>query len=183
MLNLEKGSTLVLEKADGSSISNIRIGLAWDVADTGSTAVDLDLFVMKKWDSSDAGVIYFWNKKDNPIDWIRLSEDNRTGDADGDDEFVKMDAKKTSDWVYIIGANIYDATSRNQTLALVKSGKATIYNQDTNEVIATFALTENGWDNTGIIIAEVTDSGNEYSLKTVWAFVKWDINEIRASVG
>lgn len=176
MLNLEKGAVLNLEKKDGSNISNIRIGLAWDVADTNWT-VDLDIFVIRK---EDKKVTFFGDK--TAIEWVRISDDNTTGEWDGDDEFIKMDAKKTSDWTYIIWANIYNATAKNQTLALVKSAKATIYNDEDNSIIAEFKLTENGWDNTWILVAEIVDSWNNYELKTLWTFVKWDINQIVSSL-
>ena len=176
MLNLEKGAVLNLEKSDGSNITNIRVGLAWDIADTNGT-VDLDLFVIRKEDKKTA---YFGDKV--AIEWVRLSEDNTTGEWNWDDEFVKMDAKKTSDWTYVIWANIYNAVSKNQSFALVKSAKATIYNDADNTVIAEFKLTDNGWDNTWILVAEIVDSWNNYELKTLGTFVKWDINEIVASV-
>ncbi|MCL5459861.1 TerD family protein, partial [Loigolactobacillus coryniformis] len=77
---------------------------------------------------------------------------------------------------------IYSAKAKNQTLKLVNNAKATVYDSTNNKVLATFILTENGGDNTGIIVGEVTDSGNNYSFKAVGTFVNGDINEIRASV-
>jgi len=63
-----------------------------------------------------------------------------------------MDATQSDDGVYAICINIYNAEIKNQTLALVKNAKATVYDSTTNKILATYNLTENGGNNTGIIV-------------------------------
>lgn len=174
-LVLSKGQEVSLIKEDGSAVSKIRVGLSWDIS--AGNNVDLDLFVVEK---TTKKVAYFNDK--TAIKGITLGADNLTGEGDGDDETVEMDATQSEDGVYVIAINIYSAKSRTQTLAMVNNAKATVYDSTNNKVLATFALTENGGDNTGIIVGEVTDSGNNYSFKAVGTFVNGDINEIRASV-
>ena len=183
-LSLEKGQKIDLKKDDWSAISKIRVWLSWDVVEWKET--DLDLFVVWK------EVAYFWNK--TAIKWVKLSDDNTTWKWEWDDEFANFDATQTDDWKYKICVNIFKAKERNQTLAtifnIVKDGswkiiswepKVTVYNQDTNEVLATFNL----WDwgsNTWIYVWDVIDSWNTYQFEAVWNYVNWDINDIAESI-
>jgi len=72
MLNLEKDQVLDLKKEDGTNISEVTVGLSWDVSE-GKT-MDLDLFVHHK-DSKKTA--YFGEK--TAISGIELSDDNLTG--------------------------------------------------------------------------------------------------------
>lgn len=175
-LNLTKGQTLPLKKADGSAVGKVRVGLAWNQADAGNTA-DLDLFIVRM---SDKKVAYFGDR--TALEGVELSADNRTGEGDGDDEFVVMEAAKSADTEYVIAINIYDAASKGQSLAQINGAKATVYNHETNEVLATFQITENGGANTGIIVGRVKDIGDSYEFKAVGDFVNGDINTITDSL-
>ena len=175
-LNLSKGQSLELKKADGSSISKIRAGLSWDVA--AGVAMDLDLFVVQK----GVTTLFYGNKNSNPINGILLSDDNRTGAGDGDDEFVTMDGTQTVDGEYFIGVSIYDAVAKAQTFASVNNAKVTVYNNEDNTVLATYSITENGGANTALIVGKVQDSGNSYTFTALGNFLTGDINAVSASV-
>lgn len=175
-LVLTKGQTLDFKKEDWTSYSKIRVGLSWDVA-TSDRAVDLDLFVVKK----ETKQVAYYNDK-TAIKGITLWADNLTWEWDWDDEVVDMDATQSDDWTYVLCVNIYEAVNRWQSLAQVNNAKATIYDSTTNKVLATFNITENGWENTWIIIWEVKDTGDNYTFTALGNFVKWDINQIRASL-
>lgn len=169
MVNLSKGSTLNLVKADGSALSKVRVGVSWDVA-AGINA-DLDVFVV----SPSKEVAYFGNK--TAISGVQLSDDNTTGEGDGDDEFAKFDATVTSDGIYTICVNSYTGT----TFDKISNAKATVYNDETNEVLATFDLGQ-GSTNTGIVIGTLTDAGNSYVFTAKGDYVNGNINEITAAL-
>ena len=177
MLDLSKGQSLDLKKADGTAISKIRVGLSWDAEPQNGRDVDVDLFIHDKVRKATA---YFWAK--NAIKGVTLGDDNLTGAGDGDDEFALLDATQSEDGDYVIAINIYEASSRNQKLSGVKNAKATVYNAETNEVLATYSIQENGGENTGIIVWVVTDSGNAYKFTAKGDFVTGDINTIVASL-
>lgn len=172
MLNLSKGSTLNLVKADGSALSKVRVGASWDVA-PGINA-DLDLFIVGP-SKSDTDIAYFGNK--TGIAGVQLSDDNRTGEGDGDDEWAKFDATITGDGIYTICINSYT----NTTFDKVSNAKVTVYNDETNEVLATFVLAQ-GATNTGIVVGTLTDAGNSYVFTAKGDFVNGNINEIVASL-
>jgi len=143
--------------------------LASDVAP--GVDADLDLFVV----SPSKQVAYFGDK--TAIAGIQLSDDNRTGEGDGDDEFAKFDATVTTDGVYTLCVNSYTGT----TFDKVSNAKATVYNDETNEVLGTFELAQ-GATNTGIIVGTLTDAGDSYVFTAKGDFVNGDINEITASI-
>jgi tellurium resistance protein TerD len=176
MLDLVKGASLNLVKEDGTSISKIRVGLAWDQSDSGTTA-DLDLFVI----APDKATVAFYNAK-TAISGVSLSEDNRTGEGEGDDEFAKFDAAVTTDGVYTIALNIYDGKNKGQTFAQVKNAKATVYNDETNEVLATVNISADGGANESLIVGTLTDSGNNYVFTAKGDYILGDINQVVASI-
>lgn len=173
---LTKGQVLDLKKADGSGVSHARIGVSWDIQD-GAT-VDLDLSVLQKLPGGAKQVVFFGNRASSPVAGVTLSEDNRTGAGDGDDEFATLDATKTADGEYFPFVNIFDAVAKNQSLAMVKSAMVNIYDADTNTKLATFALSEAGGSNTGIVLGKFTDTGDTYSFTAIGNYVNGDINEI-----
>lgn len=166
-LPLSKGQTLSLVKADGSALSNVRVGLSWDV-NPGVTA-DLDLFVVAP---NKSAVAYFGDKK--AIAGVTLSDDNRTGEGDGDDEFAIFDAKVTGDGDYTICLNIYNS---GVTFEQVTNPKATVYNAETNEVLATFDL-GNGGNHNAIIVGTLTDAGESYTFTAKGDYLNGDINQV-----
>jgi stress response protein SCP2 len=172
MLNLEKGQSLSLVKPDGSSIVKVRVGLSWDVAVVGQN-VDLDLFVVHKQSKK----VAFFNAK-TAISGIILSDDNLTGAGDGDDEFAILDATKTDDGDYFICINIYDAKSRNQSFNLISNAKATIYNDETNTPLATYAISSDGGKNTALLVSALKDVGGKYEFTALGDYLTGNINEV-----
>ena len=175
MLDLQKGQVLDLKKEDGTSISKIRVGLSWDVSE-GKT-MDLDLFAHHKESKATA---YFGAK--TAINGLILSDDNLTGEWDGDDEFLKMDAVTTVDGEYFICVNIYDAESKGQSLKDVTNAEATIYDDVSGAVLAKYNMTADGGDNTSIIVGKVTDSDEDYKFEAIWTYLKGDINQVVAAL-
>ncbi len=169
---LTKGQTVDLKKADGSALSKVRVGVSWDVKD-GVTA-DLDLFLIHK---ETKNMAYFNDK--TAIAGFKLSDDNRTGAGSGDDEFVKADATVSEDGTYVICVNVYKGTA---TFADVSNAKATVYNDETNEVLHTFALSADGGAHTAVIVGELKDSGDNYTFTAKGDYLNGNVVEVRDSL-
>jgi len=171
---LEKGQTIELKK-DGVAPANIRVGLSWDVSEGKS--MDLDLFVVRH---SDKKAAYYGEK--NALKGVKLSDDNLTGEGDGDDEFAIFNAVESEDTDYSVCVNIYGANAKGQKFADVKNAKATVYNADTNEVLATYSITENGGDHTALIVGQLTDRWDFYDFTAKGTFINGSIAEVVASL-
>jgi len=171
MLNLSKGQTLNLVKEDGvTALSKVRVGLSWDVK-PGVTA-DLDLSIV-----APNGDVAYFNAK-NAIAGVTLSDDNRTGDGDGDDEFATFDATVTQDGVHTILLNIFTS---GVTFDQVANPKVTVYDAENNTALAEFLLREGGATN-GCIVGTLTDSGDTYVFTPKGDYVNGDLNEIISSL-
>jgi stress response protein SCP2 len=174
-INMTKGQSLDLKKEDGSAIPSIRVGLGWDVS-AGKT-MDLDLFVVRK---SDKKVAYFNDQK--ALEGVTLSDDNLTGEGDGDDEFTVLHAPTMPDGTYVVCLNIYDGASKGQSFADVLNAVANVYNHETNEVLATFKVTENGGASTALIIGEIEDMGDYLKFTAKTDFLNGSIDDVVKSL-
>lgn len=173
---MKKDELVSIKKEDGSALSKIRIGASWDPTDEGGNK-DLDLFVVHR----ESGVFAFYNKKD-AINGVSLGADNRTGEGDGDDETVKMDATKTSDGTYAICINIYDAISKNQKFSQIKNARVTVYNDEDGSVLATYKVTEDGGDHTALHIGDIKDSGDNYTFTAKGVFIDGSCDVVAQSL-
>ena len=94
-INLEKGQKINLQKADGSSLQQIFLGVGWDVAKSkgflgfggGSADIDLDASVILFDENKQVvDVVYFGHLKSKDGSIVHTG-DNRTGAGDGDEFF------------------------------------------------------------------------------------------------
>lgn len=174
MLDLKKGQLLDLKKADGTDLSNVHLGLSWDL---GGKKIDVDVFVV----DLTRGAVAFYNNR-TAIKGVFLSEDNRDGAGDGDDEFVDMDARVTEDGVYALCIDIHEAKEKGFDFSQVLNPKVSILNKDTGEVIATYNL-DAGGAHTACIVGMITDTGNKYSFEAKGDYLNGDINDVVAALG
>ena len=140
-LNLDKGISLDLDKVL-PALKRFTVGLGWDPA-CGAT-MDLDVFAFTLHNGkvqSAADVIYF---KARTAPGITLSEDNTTGQGEGDDETIKinLDAIAADVTEVAVFVNIYNAAQKGQNFGMVKNSYCRIINDDTNKEEAIYVLNE-----------------------------------------
>lgn len=86
-----KGITVEIKDKSGQTFTNIYVGAGWDM---GSNPVDLDLVAACLSNgklTNQTRLVYFGDKTEPGV---TLSEDNRTGAGDGDDESLVIDLTK-----------------------------------------------------------------------------------------
>ena len=97
-INLEKGQKINLEKADGSSLQQIFLGVGWDVAKSkglfgfGGSSGDIDLdasVILFDENKQVVDVVYFGQLRSKDGSIVH-SGDNLTGAGDGDDEVIRV---------------------------------------------------------------------------------------------
>ncbi|WP_426956191.1 TerD family protein [Muricoccus radiodurans] len=141
-INLRKGGSFDLEKR----LSRVRIGLAWDGNAMGGAAFDADVSVAvlkgadKKSFIADEWFI-FYNNLRAPGDAVVHSGDNRTGQAEGDDETVTIDlnALPPETTEVAVVATIHEGLARRQDWSKLKA-VATLYNDADGSVLASYPL-------------------------------------------
>lgn len=170
-LNLAKGQKLSLLKED-PSLKKVRLGLGWDTPEIQGKDFDLDATVVLLGSNgkvrTDADVI-FYNNLLSSCGSVQHQGDNRTGEGDGDDEviIVELDKVPTDVERIVTLVTIHDATARGQNFGQVKSGLVRIVNEDTQNEIAKFDLTEDFSIQTSVVFCELYKHNGEWKFNPI----------------
>lgn len=170
-ISLSKGGNLSLSKA-APNLTNMLIGLGWDVRTTDGAAFDLDasLFMLGENGKvrSDADFI-FYNQARSACGSIEHTGDNRTGEGEGDDESIKVNLAAVPANVsrLVVTVTIHDAAARRQSFGQVGGAFMRIVNLADNSEIARFDLSEDYSTETAMIFGEVYRHGGEWKFKAI----------------
>ena len=173
-VSLSKGGRVSLSK-EAPGLSKIQIGLGWDERATDGSEYDLDasVFLLNSEDKvrSDSDFVFYNNLK-AVNGTIEHMGDNLTGGGEGDDEVVKINLKQLEteapDLVKIsVVVTIHDADARKQNFGQVNNAFIRIVNQDDNNEIVRFDLTEDYSMETAMIFGEVYFKGGEWRFTAV----------------
>ena len=154
-VNISKGQTVNLNKAAQESgvtlpstgLTNVLVGLGWDVANTTTKDYDLDLsvYALDKDGKTPRETSYvFYNQRNG--EGLALSADNRTGEGEGDDEFANIDLKAIPADIQSIAiiVTLHDAENRGQDLNMMQNAFCRIEDTTSKKEIAKFAITNSG---------------------------------------
>ena len=139
-IKLTKGNPINLTK-EAPGLKNLTIGLGWDLSIAGE-AYDLDASVMLTDENDkiifdDASLIFF-NNPTSADGAIVHTGDNRTGDAEGDDETIIVNLEKVDPQIQRVHilASIYEGEKTGKNFGVVRNAYVRLINDDTNEEIA-----------------------------------------------
>jgi tellurium resistance protein TerD len=187
-VNLTKGQKVNLSK-EAPQLDAVLVGLGWDVKASGSSGADFDLdaiaFLLKGGKvKKDKDFIYFGNRN-SECGAIQLSEDNLTGEGDGDDETIDIILSKVEPDVEKIAVvvNIYQAASRNQTFGMVDNAICRIVDKSNNKELAIFDLSFDASDATGLLFGEFIRRNNEWYFNAVGSEFKEGLDSICRNFG
>lgn len=170
-LNLSKGQNLNLTKTN-PTLTRMLLGLGWDVRVTSGAQYDLDVSVyLLNSDGklgSEADVIFF-NQKTSRNSAVILSEDNRTGAGNGDDEQVAIDLTKIPADVQriVFAVNIYDGQNLKQNFGSVRNAYIRMVDQATNTEVTRYDLSEDASTNVSMIFAELYLHQGDWKFKAI----------------
>lgn len=180
ILNLNKNDILDLTKKN-PGLKRVMLGAGWDISNNGSD-FDLDIaaFLLdanNKFNTV-SNVIFFNNKQGQGI---ALSDDNRTGAGDGDDETINIELDKIdlniAKIVFVV--TIHEAQAKRQTFGMVENSYVRILDEERNErEICKFNLKENGSTVTSVIFAELYKINGEWQFKAIGEGKIADLNGI-----
>ncbi len=170
-VSLSKGGNVSLSKTDPSLV-RVRVGLGWDTRSTDGQDFDLDgsAFLL-----TDAGRVrgdndfIFYNNLISVDGSVTHTGDNRTGEGDGDDESLIVELNKVPADVSKIAftVTIHDAGARRQSFGQVSNAFMRIVNEDTNNEVARYDLTEDASTETAMIFGELYRHNGEWKFRAV----------------
>lgn len=170
-VSLSKGGNVSLSK-EAPGLTNILIGLGWDLRATDGAAFDLDasVFMLNAEGKvrSDSDFIFYNNKK-SADGSVEHTGDNTTGAGEGDDEGVKVNLPGVPADVQrlTVGVTIHEADTRRQNFGMVSRAYIRVVNAGNNTEIARYDLSEDASTETAMIFGEVYRNGAEWKFKAI----------------
>ena len=170
-VSLSKGGNVSLTK-EAPGLTDVLIGLGWDVRTTDGAAFDLDAsaIVLNDTDKviSDKHFIFF-NNLTSPDGTVEHTGDNLTGEGEGDDEAIKVNLAGMAQDVQkiVFPVSIYDADSRSQSFGQVRNAFIRVVNSANNSEIARYDLSEDASTETAMVFGELYRNGAEWKFRAV----------------
>ncbi|WP_159565406.1 TerD family protein [Budvicia diplopodorum] len=170
-VSLSKGGNVSLTK-EAPTMTKAMIGLGWDTRVTDGADFDLDASVFMVNEAgkviSDSGFIFF-NNKTSPCGSVVHQGDNRTGEGDGDDEKVLISLDKIPEDVkkLVFAVTIHEAEKLKQNFGMVSAAFMRVVNNDGNQEIARFDLSEDASTETAMVFGELYKHGAEWKFKAI----------------
>ncbi|WP_066803348.1 TerD family protein [Moraxella oblonga] len=176
-VNLQKGQKISLEKEAGSTLTQVKMGLGWDVAKSSGGGFLGGLFGGGSNDSIDldASVILF-NEQKQPVDVVYFGQlqskdgsithsgDNRTGAGDGDDEVITVNLSSVPAGVQSLVFTVNSFTG--QSFEKVANAYCRILNGTNNSEIARYYLSAQG-SHTAMVMAKVYRHNGEWKMHAI----------------
>jgi tellurium resistance protein TerD len=170
-VSLTKGGNVSLTK-EAPGLTNVVVGLGWDVRST--TGADFDLDASAIIVGADGKVLsdkhfIFFNNLVSPDGTVEHTGDNLTGEGEGDDEQVKINlagmAAEADKLVFTV--SIYDADARSQSFGQVRNAFIRVVNAADNKEIARYDLSEDASTETAMVFGEVYRGGADWKFRAV----------------
>ena len=152
-VSLQKGGNVSLEKV-APGMTKMLLGLGWDSRASDGTDFDLDASVfMVGADGKvrvDGDFIFYNNLK------------SACGSVKVDLTLIPADVNKV-----IVGVTIHEADTRNQNFGQVSNAFIRVVNQDSNEEVARYDLSEDYSIETALVFGELYRHNNEWKFKAI----------------
>lgn len=165
-VNLTKGQKISLDKEAGTALSQVFMGLGWDVRKGffGGGDIDLDASCLLFGEDNQL-VDAVWFKQLNSRDGsIAHSGDNLTGEGAGDDETITIHLASVPQTVHAL---IFTVNSfRGDTFEKVKNAYCRLVDQKSNQEVARYDLSESG-SHTGLIMAKLYRHNGEWKMHAI----------------
>ncbi len=170
-VSLTKGGNVSLTK-EAPGLTNVIVGLGWDVRSTTGTDFDLDasaIIVGADGKALSDKHFIFFNNLVSPDGTVEHTGDNLTGEGEGDDEQVKVNlagmAAEADKIVFTV--SIYDADSRSQSFGQVRNAFIRVVNAAGGTEIARYDLSEDASTETAMVFGELYRRGPEWKFRAV----------------
>lgn len=170
------------------NLTKVRIGLGWDVRQTGGPAFDLDAsaFLLK----ADGRVrmaqdLIFYNNKQSVDGSVLHHGDNLTGVGEGDDETLSIDLNRVPMEIQkiVFICTIYEAEMRQQNFGMVSRAFIRVVDDATNQEICRYDLSEEASLLNTMIFGEVYRYGNEWKVRAVGQGIQGGLKSIGGMFG
>ncbi len=172
-ISLTKGGNISLSST-APGLNKVKIGLGWDVRKTDGEDYDLDAsaFLLsasgKVRSSAD---FIFYNQLRTADKSVIHSGDDRTGEREGEGDneeiIVTLNSIASDVQKIVFVVTIHEAEKTRQNFGQVSSAFIRIVNNENNEELARFDLSEDASMSTAMVFGELYRQGNEWKFRAV----------------
>jgi len=168
-INLNKGQKIDLTKSN-PSLKKAVIGLAWDTnkySGGGDFDLDASAFLVGSNGKTNNDLDFiFYNNLEHSTGAVIHTGDNRTGDGDGDDEQIIIEFSKIPADIdkIAITVTIDDAIARSQNFGQISNAFVRVVNEETNEEILRYDLSEDFSVETALVFCEIYRNNGEWKF-------------------
>ncbi|MFC8596846.1 TerD family protein [Isoptericola sp. NPDC057191] len=174
-ITLAKGQTINLAKSTGAGLTQVRMGLGWDVKVTerktlfGGTkrvqkAIDLDASALLIGGGKVGEIVYFGQLRSKDGSIVHTG-DNLTGAGDGDDESIMVDLTRIAPWVehVVFTVNSYSG----ETFTDIDNASVRVVDStDGDRQLGRFTLTGSG-AHTALVMARVSRAASGWTFTAI----------------
>ncbi len=170
-VSLSKGGNVSLTK-EAPGLTAVLVGLGWDARTTSGLEFDLDASALACGENrkvlSDNHFL-FYNNRFSPEGSIEVSEDNRDGQGDGDDEWIKVDLVATPPNItnIFVSVSIHEADERRQNFGQVHNAYIRIEDITTGKELARYDLAEDASTETAMVFGELYRMGADWKFRAI----------------
>ncbi|MVU79993.1 chemical-damaging agent resistance protein C [Nocardia sp. ET3-3] len=170
-VSLSKGGNVSLTK-QAPNLTQVAVGLGWDVRTTTGTDFDLDASAIatsaEKKALSDKHFVFF-NNLQSPEGTIVHTGDNLTGEGEGDDETINIDLANTPPTIESIffPVSIYDADARGQSFGQVRNAYIRVVDRANGAELARYDLSEDASTETAMVFGELYRNNGEWKFRAI----------------
>ncbi|MCT4660595.1 MAG: TerD family protein [Tissierellales bacterium] len=170
-ITLVKGQKIDLTK--DNNLKKAIIGLGWDTNRyDGGMDFDLDasaFLVDSQGKAQNELDFVFYNNLTHPSGGVVHTGDNRTGEGEGDDEQLVIEFDKVPAHVdrIAITVTIHDAVARSQNFGQVSNAFVRVVNEESNEEILRYDLTEEYSVETAMVVCELYRHNSEWKFNAI----------------
>ena len=182
-INLTKGEKVNLSKTV-PSMNKVLAGLGWDTG--SSTDFDLDVSVFLLGENGkvteDKDLVFYNNLSSKGV---THKGDNRTGAGDGDDEQVEVILSSIPENIQkiVFTVTIHEAEARRQNFGQVNNAYIRLVDQDTNEEVLKYDLSEDFSVETSLIVGEVYRNAGDWKFNAVGTGIQGDLGTLCTQFG
>ena len=186
-VSLKKGGNVSLsDQAPG--LKTIRVALGWEERETEGEDFDLDaccfMLTNKGKVRNDADFI-FYNQLKSTCDSVEHTGDNLTGEGEGDAEviIVRLDTVPNTIVKLLFTVTIHEFDSRRQNFGMVSDAYIRIVNDDNDEEIARFDLSEDASTCVSMLFGEIYRDGTAWQFRALGQGFDYGLDKIAVSHG
>ena len=186
-INLSKGSNINLTK-EAPGLTEVTAGLGWKARITDGVDFDLNALAFmldENGKSPSEKHVVFYNNLQSENGAIVHSGDNRTGDADGDDETITIKLNEVPANIHriVVAVSIHDAQTRNQNFGQVSDSYIRVVNSVGNVELAKFDLGEDASTQVVLTFGELYRNNGDWKFRAVGEGFAGGLQALAASFG